>query len=573
MTPHVVGCPETCDVLSPQDRHIRSALTCFAVPGRSNLQARAATIDNPHMNIQLERVLSSDRLPSLPAVALRVVQLAQQAEPDFAELVRTIKSDQAISGKILKTANSALFGLRQRASSIEAAVPLLGAKLVRTLVLGFQLARLRSPDEDLADAYQSSWRSSLTQAVAAETIASHVTSADPAVFFTAGLLQDIGILALLQTYPREYLAALSDDGVSNSRSDHNGGSPSPLDIEKRVLEFTHVDVSVRLCQSWGLDDDLVQAISTHHDSPNQTQRLPASSQPLALALMVAAECAEYLESIRGNALAQRSKLDGLLAKHYQLENAEIVDFLREVTLRVGEMAAIFSVDVGEMTSVDDIVDRARVALEEIAVQSQVEALVVRRKVDQAVRRLKEVESQRDQLRDDAYRDPLTGAYNRRFMSSLLELELEQCTEDNSAVGLLFLDIDQFKQLNDNHGHALGDQVLQAVSQVLHQSIRQSDLVVRYGGDEFLVLLIKVSRGEVRRIARRICRRVHKTRLESDRGVRLSTSVGALYYAIDPDESLDVAHLIREVDGAMYEAKRQGGNCVHLCEVEKTTLTS
>lgn len=97
----------------------------------------------------LEKLLASDQVPSLPEVAVRIIEIAQQEDPDTLELIRTVRTDPAIAGRVLKFANSALFGLRTRPSSIEAAIPMLGTTLVRTLVLGFSLAEQSSPSSSL----------------------------------------------------------------------------------------------------------------------------------------------------------------------------------------------------------------------------------------------------------------------------------------------------------------------------------------------------------------------------------------------------------------------------------------
>lgn len=239
------------------------------------------------MKTLLNKVLSSDQLPSLPQVAMRVVELAQHDEPDFGALVVAIKSDPAIAAKILKTANSALFGFRQRLSSIETAVPALGANLVRTLVLSFTLARHRSPTMELEKTYQYVWRRSLTQAVVAETLAAETDSMYSDVFFTGGLLQDIGMLALLCTYPDEYSdAILSNKDITNLEV-----------VESNLFGFSHLDLSVELSRRWKLEDALVYAISRHHDH-SMSVGDPSTRTALTVALAAASQFADYLETLR-----------------------------------------------------------------------------------------------------------------------------------------------------------------------------------------------------------------------------------------------------------------------------------
>ncbi len=173
------------------------------------------------MPLSLEAILSSERLPSLPEVAARVVEIARDSDPDFDRLVEAIRIDPAIAGRILKTANSALLGMRTRAGSIEQAVPRLGTTMVRTLVLSFCLAEYQTKSLDLRRYYQHLWRESLTQAAVAETLAERQGGkVDSANWFLAGLLQDIGRLALLHTLRDEYVDNVLevDDNRTSSRT-------------------------------------------------------------------------------------------------------------------------------------------------------------------------------------------------------------------------------------------------------------------------------------------------------------------------------------------------------------------
>ena len=161
----------------------------------------------PPVPLSLDAILSSERLPSLPEIAIRVVEIARNPDPDFDRLIETIRMDPAIAGRILKTANSALLGMRTRASSIEQAVPRLGTTMVRTLVLSFCLADYQNKGSlSLRPYYQQIWRKSLTQAAVAESLAERQGGkVDSANWFLAGLIQDIGRLALLHTWREDYV--------------------------------------------------------------------------------------------------------------------------------------------------------------------------------------------------------------------------------------------------------------------------------------------------------------------------------------------------------------------------------
>ena len=100
---------------------------------------------------------------------------------------------------------------------------------------------------------------------------------------------------------------------------------------------------------------------------------------------------------------------------------------------------------------------------------------------------------REVLREQAFRDPLTGLYNRRFLREALDLELRRAKRNHLPVALIMLDVDRFKDFNDTYGHAAGDCLLQAMANSLQVSVRSNDVVCRYGGDEFCVVMPESSR--------------------------------------------------------------------------------
>ncbi|MCG7200395.1 sensor domain-containing diguanylate cyclase [Marinobacter pelagius] len=166
----------------------------------------------------------------------------------------------------------------------------------------------------------------------------------------------------------------------------------------------------------------------------------------------------------------------------------------------------------------------------------------------------------DELEELATRDPLTGLYNRRESSRLLEEELERARRYNRPLALLWVDFDHFKEINDTHGHAAGDSVLKSVSQLLEDSVRSVDSVGRFGGEEFVIILPEMAVREAHETAERLRQRVSGQRYPLDGGapVPMTISVGVAVY---PDHGADAAMLCAAADRAMYEAKRRGRNCV------------
>jgi diguanylate cyclase (GGDEF)-like protein len=160
---------------------------------------------------------------------------------------------------------------------------------------------------------------------------------------------------------------------------------------------------------------------------------------------------------------------------------------------------------------------------------------------------------RDRARQLADSDPLTGLLNRRAWTEAALEVLDQGLA--RPVAVLFFDLDHFKALNDRHGHAAGDQALVAVAAALRQELRPSDLLGRYGGEEFVALLQGVDRENAMQIATRLCRRVHRLDVHVSPADMLTVSIGvAMRTPAD-----NVQSLVERADAAMYQAKLAGRN--------------
>jgi diguanylate cyclase (GGDEF)-like protein/PAS domain S-box-containing protein len=169
----------------------------------------------------------------------------------------------------------------------------------------------------------------------------------------------------------------------------------------------------------------------------------------------------------------------------------------------------------------------------------------------------ELKLQEDRLRYLAYHDPLTGLPNRKFFAEQLRESVEWAQNNNLLVGLLFIDLDGFKQVNDTLGHEIGDRLLIAVSQRLSNCLRGSDTVSRFGGDEFTVILRAIPRVEVAaKVAEKILIAIAEPIVLEGQIIQVSASIGISIY---PLASQDYDTLIKQADTAMYQAKHLGKN--------------
>ena len=162
----------------------------------------------------------------------------------------------------------------------------------------------------------------------------------------------------------------------------------------------------------------------------------------------------------------------------------------------------------------------------------------------------------ERLKSQSLRDPLTGLYNRRYMEDALERIIHTAERSKSATSVVMIDLDNFKRLNDEHGHAKGDAVLRDVAQHLVGSLRPSDVVSRYGGEELVLILPETELDDA--IAKSDLLRSGIERLEQSHGIPISASFGVASY---PVSAVDYRQLIPIADEALYAAKHAGKNCV------------
>ncbi|MCU1403718.1 MAG: hypothetical protein JWQ43_21 [Glaciihabitans sp.] len=164
------------------------------------------------------------------------------------------------------------------------------------------------------------------------------------------------------------------------------------------------------------------------------------------------------------------------------------------------------------------------------------------------------------LREMAMHDQLTGLANRNLIDDRLAHAMAASTESGTAIALIFVDLDGFKKINDDLGHRVGDMVLQTVSARMRRSVRDPDIVGRFGGDEFVVICEGADENTARMIAERLISVIREPIPHTPDGTHLSASVGVVVH-LDTDAPITTDLLIRRADEAMYESKRAGADRV------------
>ena len=166
----------------------------------------------------------------------------------------------------------------------------------------------------------------------------------------------------------------------------------------------------------------------------------------------------------------------------------------------------------------------------------------------------QLKSEKDKLEELAYTDPLTGLSNRRFFLEEMKRVIETARRYREPLSIMMLDVDNFKRINDEYGHDVGDMTLKQLAEVIRKNTRSSDIAARFGGEEFIVALPKTDERGALMVAERIRQEFKKSKVQVDgKEIGTTVSIGIASF----EEGYDLDRLIKEADEALYEAKRTG----------------
>lgn len=417
----------------------------------------------------LESILNCSRLPSLPAVALRVIELTRDSNVAMSELASTIESDQGLSAKILKTVNSSFYGLRQPCASIKKALVLLGLGPVKSLALGFSLVSSIEMDETDGFPYTAYWRRSLYTAAAARLVAVKCCpSDDPDALFLAGLLQDIGMLAMHRALGAEYIAVLEESG-----HDHRHLARHELN----ELDIQHPDISAMLAQRWKLPDELQIPVKYHERPTAAPPRFQRQVRCVGLGNMLH----DVMSDADPAPALRRVYAKG--GEWFGLNKSGVDEIVKKLSESVRELSGIFRLDTGEHADPVEILHDAGRRLDELSRRDPV-ASCVSRHIDAC-------------MVEGGETDPLTGALNRNGFESAARSAFHLTRSKGAPLGLVVVAVDRFKEHLKVGPEGLEGEIALGVTTALDRRFGSSKGVVcRLGADLFAVIVDGLERGEV-----------------------------------------------------------------------------
>lgn len=498
----------------------------------------------------LEKIRQAENLPSLPTVAIQILQMTQADDLSIADIAKVIQQDPALTSKLLRIVNSSLFGMQRKISSLQQATVVLGLRTVRVMVLSFSLVDSLGQKDARHFDYRLYWRRSLTMAVLARLLAERTQKSIADESFVTGLLCDIGMLASVQC-ARDLYNPVINHYRENRQSMHM--------VESQVLGLTHETITAALLDHWGLPTEMCEAVRTHHrpltEGVGNGNLTPMLTKVMRSASMLADVFVEDTHAGHLD-LIKRDIMTGL-----GIPEAELNSLLEEMDAHVKETASLFALNIGETISYQEIQANAVTQLARLTMAAELERAQTAQREQQAQQQVEVLNSVNRALAEKASTDSLTGIANRTAFEDRLGDDCANARKNHTPIGLIMMDLDRFKKLNDTFGHQTGDEALRMVGGVLKQVVTETQFVARYGGEEFAVIIINATARELRALAESIRLAVAKLRVPfEDRYIPITISLGAAHMNPD-DPELEPRKLLRRADQYLYEAKNNGRNRV------------
>ncbi len=472
----------------------------------------------------LARIMNSPQMPTLPAVAVQVLELTSRRDVELAEIARVVEHDPAIATRVLKTVNSSFYGLTRRVGSIRQALAYLGMETVKGLVLGFSLARTFRSDEDVVFDFNEYWRRSILAASAARAIAGIVRKGDPDEAFVAALVRDIGMIALWRYFDDRYLQLL----------DLAAGDHAKLPaLERRHFEVDHAEIGAAMVEGWKFPSQIVDVVLLHQHGTE----VAAQDEDMRRIVLLAGEVAESLAGDPAHAQAALRRYETHAAEWFELRRGTAMAALKSITEHAQELGRLFELETGDSPDVDALLEEA----------------------DRLRRSIRVTMPEGEEAPD---RDPITGLPDR----SVFQRDLLETFDSESSLAIVLVGVDGMREINREGGPGSGDAALARASEAVVRATRdacgEQAVVHRFVGAELAVLVRGEGVARASALAERLRAAVRLSPFSDDAlGLRsLGVSVGVATRSnssgpASPDELLRAAMM------ALSEARRTGGDAI------------
>jgi len=487
------------------------------------------------------------KVPSIPTIAIRVLEAVKDDKISFDELAGIISSDPALAARTLTLANSSFYGLQKKVENIQAALSILGTNTIKNIALSFTLSETFQGKSDNYFDYQLFWKRSLTAAVGAQLMSSIVGKNNDDYFITS-LLQDIGIVIMYICKPEQYIQVLDEK---------NETGKTTIEIEQQIFGFDHQELGSDVLEMWGLPQTIFGPMRYHHEVNKAPQEIRGQSCALF--------CSDLISSFYHgdrNAAKVKTAKDTLCNDYGVLEKSydELMD---AIAVQSSEVISFFDIDKLSIKPYSEILQEANEELSKLNLSNARLIAELKASKEDIEKLNKELRRANVKLKEMAVTDGLTGLFNHKYFYDALEIEIERVKRYKNPLSLILFDIDYFKQVNDEFGHQAGDQVLRLISKIAAKIKRDTDILSRYGGEEFAVILSATDMKGAVIFAERLRKFVENTEFPfGDQKIKITISLGVTSYT-SSSKIRDKEKVISEADKALYSSKNNGRNRVSI----------
>ncbi|HEY7087160.1 MAG TPA: HDOD domain-containing protein [Tepidisphaeraceae bacterium] len=528
---------------------------------RSDYRSKTATLRHEKVSEML-RTLTV--LPTAINVPMRIMELYRSSNrPALQAFADVLVADGALSAKVLELANSAWFSRTRTVTRVSDALRMIGLNNLMPLLFGLSLAgifnRTNLPAEDRA----SLWQSSLLKAVLAREWVKWRGGGDELSeeAFLCAAIQDI---ALPVMYAADRAAAMELAGVIDL------DEPARGEREASLYVCDHAEFGRQICTQLQLPELYITATATHHAPAGPT--LPAQFEPLRVALQLSATVPHSAKRIDDNATRRLSACllraassapppsspagRAAAASPSVTDAKQISAFVERVSKSTREMMVLLAPPGIKAANMKDFVQEVS---DQIA-KTMLDAIgTANRTIEQLQAAQSELEARVRELDTQVIQaeyDPLTNVLTRRgfFGRADKMLVLARKLQMGCAVG--FIDVNDFKSVNDTHGHDAGDRALVTLSEALRRMMRDRGMVGRCGGDEFAFAMVVPLEAGREGVEKEVEKAVGNLNINTDRGaVHVTCSVGTVWLGV-PDDSQNIESALKLADQQMYHTKRE-----------------
>ncbi|HHN77621.1 MAG TPA: HDOD domain-containing protein [Phycisphaerales bacterium] len=492
------------------------------------------------MNTELlEEVLACPNLPSLPAIAVRVIEMTSDTNVSLDELAQLIQTDQAMSARILRTVNSSFYGLRERCTTIRKALVMLGLSPVKSLVLGFSLVNCIETEDEPNFDYVGYWRRGLFTAAAAKSVADAARLDEADECFLSGLLQDIGMIALYRTLGDKYLCVIEE-----ADNDHR----KLVKQELITLEAQHPDIGALLAQRWRLPDELTVPIKYHERptaAPNEHHRIVRA--------VAIGNYAHDAVTDDEPAPALKKYYDRC-EQWFGLKKTQADEAFTRFAESTEELSDLFNLDTGTCRRPDELLEMADSNLIKLA--------------EEEPRQSACVDQLEHLLEGEDNTDPLTGLLNAKGFESALTGMFSMMREAGEPLSLAQVVVDGLKEIQEKAGVLASDAAfIRAVAFLQKHFEPVGGVICRVGSSIISVIVPRATGEHVVGLAEQFQTQFNSSLndLSNKVGVPVGTirlSVGVASTTPGSDSPIaSEEKLIAAAIRAVRTARNAGGNCI------------